>query len=85
MTIDKEFVTTILTIIGATAAVMSKMVTKEDLKDIFAKIDKVDTKIDSLRTEVAIELRAVRSDINTITKMYGEHGERIARVEERPR
>ena len=42
---------------------------------------RLDTKVESLRTEIANELRAIRSDINTITKMYGEHGERIARVE----
>lgn len=50
------------------------------------KIDKLDAKIDSkfdsLRTEMASELRAIRGDINTITKMYGEHGERLARLEE---
>ena len=37
--------------------------------------------ISSLRTEMATELRAVRSDINMITKMYGEHGERLASLE----
>lgn len=42
---------------------------------------KIDTKIDNLRTEMAAELRAIRSDINTITKMYGEHGERLAKLE----
>jgi hypothetical protein len=47
----------------------------------FVQNNRLDTKIDNLRTEMASELRAVRSDINTITKMYGEHGERIAKVE----
>ncbi len=49
------------------------------------KIDSLDTKFDakieSLRTEVVSELRAVRSDINTVTRMYGEHGERLAKLE----
>jgi hypothetical protein len=47
----------------------------------FIQNNRLDTKIENLRTEMATELRAVRSDINTITKMYGEHGERIAKVE----
>jgi hypothetical protein len=33
------------------------------------------------RSEVATELRAIRSDMTMLTKMYGEHGERIARLE----
>jgi hypothetical protein len=49
----------------------------------FIQNNRLDTKIESLRTEMAMELRAVRSDINTITKMYGEHGERIAKLEAR--
>ena len=50
-----------------------------------AKIESIRTevasKIESLRTEVVTELRAVRSDINTVTRMYGEHGERLAKLE----
>jgi len=42
---------------------------------------KFDAKIESFRTEVVTELRAVRSDINTVTRMYGEHGERLAKLE----
>ena len=38
-------------------------------------------KIESLRTEIATELRAIRSDITMLTKMYGEHGERLAALE----
>ncbi|HEY5329796.1 MAG TPA: hypothetical protein VIJ79_07935 [Acidobacteriaceae bacterium] len=41
----------------------------------------VASKIESFRTEVVTELRAVRSDINTVTRMYGEHGERLAKLE----
>lgn len=47
----------------------------------FIQNNRLDTKIDNLRTEMANELRAVRGDINTITKMYGEHGERLAKLE----
>ncbi|HZL25540.1 MAG TPA: hypothetical protein VFC39_03320 [Acidobacteriaceae bacterium] len=42
---------------------------------------RADAKIESFRTEVVTELRAVRSDINTVTRMYGEHGERLAKLE----
>lgn len=49
------------------------------------KIDSLDAKfsakIESFRSEVVTELRAVRSDINTVTRMYGEHGERLAKLE----
>lgn len=37
--------------------------------------------ISNLRTEMATELRAIRSDINMLTRMYGEHGERLASLE----
>jgi hypothetical protein len=37
--------------------------------------------INNLRSEIATELRAIRSDINMLTKMYGEHGERLASLE----
>jgi hypothetical protein len=79
MTVDKEFITTLIAIAAATAAIMTRMgklATKEDLKDL-------DKKFDSFRSEVASELRAVRSDITIVIRMYGDHGERIARVEER--
>jgi hypothetical protein len=41
----------------------------------------VNARVDSLRTEMSTEMRAIRGDINMLTKMYGEHGERIARLE----
>jgi hypothetical protein len=85
MTLDGQFITTIIAIAGATAAIMSKMATKEDVKDVKIElkgdISKLDGKVESFRSEVATEFREVRRDINTITKMYGEHGERLATLE----
>jgi hypothetical protein len=49
----------------------------------FVQNSKLDTKIELLRSEFATETRAIRSDVNTITKLYGEHGERLARLEPR--
>jgi hypothetical protein len=61
MTVDKEFVTTIITIVGATVAIMSKMgkmATKEDLKSVETKLEK---KLDHLTTDVhALDVRVAR-------------------------
>jgi ribosomal protein L29 len=88
MTFDGQFVTTIIAIAGATAAIMSKMggmATKADVKEIKtelkADLSKLDVKLENFRSEVAAELREVRRDINIVTKMYGEHGERLASLE----
>jgi hypothetical protein len=47
----------------------------------FVQSIRLDGKLESFRSEVATELRAIRSDINVLTRMYGEHGERIATLE----
>lgn len=75
--------------IPSVLVILAWLSNRQDFRDLRNDMTAMNTnlgnKIDSLRSEMAAELRAVRSDINTVTKMYGEHGERIARLEERPR
>lgn len=59
MTVDKEFVTLVLTIVGSTIAVvvrMGKLATKEEIKDLDTKLS---AKLDKLT-----EIKADKNDVN---------------------
>ena len=59
MTIDKEFITIVLTIVGSTIAVvvrMGKLATKEEIKDLDTKLS---AKLDKLT-----EIKADKTDVN---------------------
>jgi len=69
------------TVVGLLGIILNATSSNGVRKEILATRGELHTDIRDFRSEVATELRAVRSDINMVTKMYGEHGERLATLE----
>jgi hypothetical protein len=92
MTIDKEFVTTIIAIVTATSVIARKMVTKEDLKKfetkfetrsigLDGKIDKLDGKIDKLSDRIDRMGEQHHNDAMTLQRDIVSLHDRVAKVE----
>ena len=67
MTIDKEFVTTLIAIVGATAAIMARMgklVTKEDMEKLTKRVNDLDIKL----SEKIDKLTENKADISIAKK-----------------
>ena len=92
MTIDKEFVTTIIAIVTATIVIVRKMITKEDFTKLETKfetrsigldgkLDKLDGKIDKLSDRIDRMGDQHHSDAMTLQRdIVGLH-DRMAKVE----
>jgi hypothetical protein len=93
LTLDKEFITTLIAIAGATAAIMSKSASKADLKELktelTGKIDGQGTsliaRIDKLEARMDNGFNTMNGHLMHIVEASGTHDGRITALEKRVR
>lgn len=82
MTLDKEFITTLIAIAGATAAIMNKSASKADLKELKTELT---GKIDKLEARMDNGFNTMNGHLMHVVEASGTHDGRITALEKRVR